>query len=194
MKKHKIIFSLSILTLCLSLSFIELFAQRRVVVETPRKTVVVRKTPRKTKVVYTRAAPKVRTVRAIPGKAIIVTHRATKYQYHAGVFYRFNGAGYVVVAPPVGVRISVLPVGHRRVYAGPRAYFYFGGVFYVRNEGSAEYEVVNPPEGAIVHTLPKEAESIAIEGKIYYAYNNTIYQRVEMEGGEAFEVMGDIKT
>jgi len=194
MKKHKAIFSLSILLLCLSFSFTELFAQRRVVVETPRKTVVVKKTPRKTKVVYTHAAPKARTVRAIPGKAVIVTHRATKYHYHAGVFHRLYRGNYVVVAPPVGVRISVLPVGFRRVYIGSRSYFYFGGVFYIKNESVEEYEVVDAPEGAIVHALSKEAERIAIEGKVYYAYNDTLYQKVETEEGEAFEVMGDIKA
>ncbi len=186
------------LKLILFLLFIALFAtvetqaQRRVVVRRPSKTVVVTRVPRSRVVYVNRPAPYRRNVvvRALAPARLRLVHRGVTLYYHAGIYYRTHANGYVVVVPPPGFVIPVLPVNYARVALTWGTFFYFNGVFY--QEVDDGYKVVKAPEGAIIKTLPEDASKVTIDGKIFYEHNGTLYKKVETEDGFAYEVSGEI--
>src|SRR5262245_15072447 len=48
-------------------------------------------------------------VAAVPHDAIVVRDGANRYWFHGGVWYRPEAGHYVVIAPPLGVFVPVLP-------------------------------------------------------------------------------------
>src|SRR5262245_11983290 len=48
-------------------------------------------------------------VAAVPHDAIVVRDGANRYWFHGGVWYRPEAGHYVVIAPPIGVFVPVLP-------------------------------------------------------------------------------------
>ena len=103
MKKSIVVFG--VLLACLT--GFKLSAQHR--------DVVVVKLKSHRNVVYVEPAPKVRVVRVMPPETRIIRYQNVSYYVHAGLYYHFIGGRYVVVAPPRGLRISILPPN----------YFYF---------------------------------------------------------------------
>lgn len=96
------------------------------------------------------------------------------YCYNNGIFYRPFGGYFQVVAPPIGISISILPFGYTRVvYAGSYPYYYYGGTYY--RQYNNYYEVVDPPLGAKLPALPQGAEETFINGQRYFEYNGTYY-------------------
>ena len=59
---------------------------------------------------------------------------------------------YVVVRPPVGIIVPVLPPFYTRVWVGPYPYYYANDVYYVRNPQG--YVVVDQPPGTIAMAPP----------------------------------------
>ncbi len=183
MKTKRLI--IGVLMIVLLTSVLESMAQRRVV-STPRRTVV--QTPRGT-VVY-RKQPVVRPVHRMPRTTVVVHHNGSPFYYSGGMFYASRSGAYIRVAPPVGIRVTALPVGYTRVVVGPTPFFYFGGIFYTLTEHQ-EYVVVDPPVGAIVNKLPADAAEVEIDGKIYYEYNGTLYKSV-VKKECSYEVAGKL--
>lgn len=183
MKTKQLIISILLITFLFS--GIESMAQRRVV-STPRRTVV--QTPRGT-VVY-RKHPVVRTVHRLPHTTVVVHHNGSPFYFSNGTFYAARNGTYVRIAPPVGIRVTVLPAGCVRVVAGITPFFYFGGIFYTLTE-HREYMVVDPPVGAMVSKLPADASEVEIEGKPYYEFNGTLYKQVQGQQ-RLFEVVGKL--
>ncbi|HMR92429.1 MAG TPA: DUF6515 family protein [Chitinophagaceae bacterium] len=105
------------------------------------------------------------------------------YRYQYGRFYRPYGTVFRVVAPPVGIRIAVLPPGYRRFYIGADLYYYHNRTFY-RPLGEREYEVIAPPAGATVSEIPGDARETIIDGKTYYEAGGTYFTEEEDENGE----------
>jgi hypothetical protein len=68
----------------------------------------------------------------------------TNYYVADGVYYQPSGASYVVVNPPPGVTITVLPSGAQRVTVRGQAYFQADGVYYqpVMQGGVTVYQTV----------------------------------------------------
>lgn len=64
------------------------------------------------------------------------------------------------------------------------------GIFYTQTNN--EYEVVDPEIGTIVYELPAEVEKVVIDGQTYYEYANILYEKVQIEGTRAYEVVGII--
>lgn len=112
------------------------------------------------------------------------------YRYQYGHFYRPYGASFSVVMPPLGIRISTLPPGYRRVVVGPSPYYYYNGIYY-RGLPDQQYEVVAPPLGATVNALPPGARVAVIDGQKYYEYNGTYYREEITAGSElSYTVVG----
>lgn len=176
-------------SLLLSLLFVteSMHAQRRAV-RTSKRTVVRVSSPR---VVYARPYPTVRAVRTLPSSAVVVRRGGVTYRHHAGLYYRPVNGRYVVVSAPIGVRVTALPVGYRRIVVAGVPYFYFQGNYYVTVNGG--YEVVQPPLDSVVYELPEDAEALTIEGSNYYAYGGTLYKVVTTPEGKAFKVVGDLE-
>lgn len=166
----------------------ELFAQRRVI-STPRRTVV--QSPRGT-VVY-RKRPVVKPIRRLPRQAVVVNYHSRPYYYHSGLFYVSRNGTYARIAPPIGIRVAVLPTNYVRLVIGSRIYFYAEGVFYVNSENNDEYTVADPPVGMIVSELPTDAAEIEIDGKPFFEYNGTIYKPIRVEK-QGYEVVGKLNN
>jgi hypothetical protein len=68
-----------------------------------------------------------------------VPHRGITYYFSTGGWYRSLGPRLVVVAPPIGVVVPVLPPYGITVWAGGTPYYYAGGVYYVWNPSRHGY-------------------------------------------------------
>ncbi len=160
------------------------------------RTITVNSRPSKTydkvnrsNVNYKKADPKVVAVRSRGQSGMkTVSHNSKNYYYNSGVFYRKYNNNFVKVAPPTGLRISILPEGHIRVAINSRNYFYFEGTFY--RESGNEYIVETPPVGAIVYALPADYEKVNVDGAILYEFNGILYERVSYNGKRAYQVVG----
>jgi len=71
------------------------------------------------------------------------------YYYHGGSWYRPYGPRYVVVAPPIGIGISVLPPYYSTVWFGSSAYYYADDTYYTYRPERREYVVTEPPRGEV---------------------------------------------
>ena len=87
-------------------------------------------------------------VGAVPRGAERVRFGHERYWYHGGVWYRAEGTGFVVFAPPVGVVVSVLPPFYTTVTFGGQPYYYANDTYYVFNDSARGFQVVEPPSGS----------------------------------------------
>jgi hypothetical protein len=141
-------------------------------------------------VVFKRS-PRAVVVRNVPEGYAVCHHRDRDYYANSGRYYEYNNGRYIVVAPPVGLRVNILPIGCIRVAVAAASYFYLNGIFY-SNVGDNNYEIVDPPMGAIVYMLPDDAEKVEINDMIYYQYSGTLYRKVYTDNGKAFKVVGKL--
>ena len=142
------------------------------------------------KVVYTKTVKRVKVHRVIPASALRIKHASINYHFHGGKFYRLVGRNYVIVAPPVGVRVAALPFGYIRLKHASINYYYYDGIFYRKPVGVTEYEVIEPPVGAIVPELPKDAEKVLFEDEIYFESMGVLYRPLQ----KSYEVVGKIES
>ena len=114
-----------------------------------------------------------------------ITHKGIKFKFHNGVYYQSKGpATFVVVRPPRGLKIMVMPVGYKRIVVKQKTYFYYYGTFYSKTPGMEEYTVTEAPVGAEVDALPEGYEITTVDGVEYYTLDDAKYQSVEKEDGE----------
>ena len=85
------------------------------------------------------------TVEAVPHDAVVVRDGPNRYWFHGGVWYRPEGGRFVVIAPPIGVFVPVLPPFYTTLMIGGIAYFYANDAYYVWRQPEHQYEVVDPP-------------------------------------------------
>ena len=79
------------------------------------------------------------------------------YFFHGGVWYEPRGPRFVVVRPPVGLFIDVLPPFYTTLWFGGIPYYYADDVYYLWRPELNGYVVVNPPEGDDVDRSPAAA-------------------------------------
>lgn len=144
----------------------------------------------KEKVVYKKSQKKVETYRTLPNKTV-VKNNSHEYYISNNKYYTYTGGRYVKTVPRPGVRISTLPRGYVTVKVNNKSYFNFEGIFYI-NTGNT-YEVVEPEIGTIVYELPSGYERVEIDGMTYYEYANVLYEKVQVNGSRAYEVVGIIE-
>ncbi|HKT71949.1 MAG TPA: DUF6515 family protein [Steroidobacteraceae bacterium] len=84
-------------------------------------------------------------VRDLPRERVIVERGHDRFFYSSGVWYAPRGPGFVVVGPPVGVFVPVLPAFYTTVWFGGMPYYYANDTYYLWRDSSQEYEVVDPP-------------------------------------------------
>ncbi len=113
------------------------------------------------------------------------------YYTHRGVFYRSGPRGYVVVLPPVGIRVPVLPPNYARVYAGGVVYYRYNNIYYQPVAGG--YIVVSTPVGTVVASTaapaPESSASVAAApaaGAVPDASTLGDYQSLRVGGAEYY--------
>jgi len=92
-----------------------------------------------------------------------LTFRGNPFFFHSGVWYRRGGPGFVVVRPPVGIIVPILPPAYSTVVVGSVPYYYANDVYYVEAPGG--YAVAEPPAGvAEAAAAPAAAPAPAVAG------------------------------
>ena len=84
-------------------------------------------------------------VAAVPHGAVVVHDGPNRYWFHGGVWYHPDGHRFVVVAPPIGLFIPVLPPFYTTLLIGGIPYYYANDAYYVWREPMHQYEVVPQP-------------------------------------------------
>jgi hypothetical protein len=121
---------------------------------------------------------------ALPRGALSVTFGGGNYFFHGGVWFRPYGRSYVVVTPPFGVFLPILPSDYVTLWAGGVPYYYADGVYYNTAPGQG-YVVVPPPPGAdTLQPTPAPAPSPAAADPIYYPRNNQNAAQTEADRRE----------
>lgn len=101
--------------------------------------------------------------------------RTGYYRHYGG--YSYHPHFFRPYFPHFGFRVSLLPLGYRRLYVGSSPYYYYGGVYYAPLSHRG-YEVVEPPVGARISELPGDAQTVIIDGQQYYVIDGTYYREV----------------
>jgi len=94
-------------------------------------------------------------VRDLPRDRIIINRGPNRFFYSGGMWYEPRGASFVVVAPPIGVFVPVLPPFYSTVWFGGVPYYYANDTYYMWSAQDNGYEVVDTPSGA-VNAAPDE--------------------------------------
>lgn len=88
--------------------------------------------------------------------------------YYGGVFYEPRRPGYIVVRPPMGAHVPMLPTGYVSFGIGLRHFFFVNSTYYLWEPRTRDYVVVAEPEGAAAAmTADGSAESYQV-----FAYPN----------------------
>jgi hypothetical protein len=117
----------------------------------------------------------------LPVGAVSVGFGGGNYFFHGGVWFRPYGGRYVVVEPPVGIFLPVLPPDYATVWVGSVPYYYADGVYYNVAPGRG-YVVVAPPPGVdTTQTLPPPAPPPAAPDPIFYPRNNQSAAQTEAD-------------
>ena len=94
----------------------------------------------------------------VPGRPYVVAHGGYHYYYSGGVWYAPRGPSFVVVAPPVGVFVPVLPPFYTTVWFAGAPYYYANDTYYVSG-GDQGYQVVEPPAEEDLFIYPQSGQS-----------------------------------
>jgi hypothetical protein len=102
-------------------------------------------------------------IETMPHDAVVVHQGPNRYWFHGGVWYRPEGAHFVVIAPPVGVFVPVLPPFYTTLMLGGVAYYYANDAYYVWRAQEHQYEVVEPPKDVESATVtPPPAQNVFV--------------------------------
>jgi hypothetical protein len=116
---------------------------------------------------------------ALPFGAVSVGYGGGNYFFHGGVWFRPYGPRYVVVQPPVGIFLPILPTDYATLWVGSVPYYYADGVYYNTAPGQG-YVVVAPPPGAAA-VQPAPAPTPAAPEPIIYPRNNQSAAQTEAD-------------
>lgn len=126
-------------------------------------------------------------VKVVPAQTRLIRFNRIDYRFSDGIFYKPHRNQYVVVAAPLGIRITRLPIGYRSMSIRNRTYFYYNGTYYLAK--GKDFEVVQAPLGALVESIPDGYQEIEIDGNTYYLVEDTQYKAVIHEGEIMYEVI-----
>ena len=82
-----------------------------------------------------------------PADRVVVVRGRDHYYYSSGVWYRPRGPRFVVVGPPLGVFVPVLPHFYTTFWFGGIPYYYANDTYYVWRGRDRGYETVDRPRG-----------------------------------------------
>jgi hypothetical protein len=130
-------------------------------------------------------------VPSLPLGRIEVGFGGGRYYYHGGVWFRPHGPRWIVVAPPIGILVPILPFGYSTIYYRSVPYYYADEVYYVRTPAGS-YQVVAPPpveEVTYVEAPPRPpasapVPSAPVDGLFVYPRNGqtptqTAFDRID---------------
>lgn len=83
----------------------------------------------------------------LPPGYLDLTFGGGHFFFRSGAWYRSQGPEFVVVRPPVGIRLGILPPSYSTIWIGGAPYYYANGIYYTAVPNTSEYVVVDPPPG-----------------------------------------------
>jgi hypothetical protein len=99
-------------------------------------------------------------VRDLPRDRVIVG--GGRYYYSGGIWYAPRGPRFVVVGPPLGVYVPILPAYYTTVYYDGVPYYYANDTYYQWVPDQNQYEVVQlPGDENVAQTQPEPAVQAA---------------------------------
>jgi hypothetical protein len=102
--------------------------------------------------------PQVGTVRpSLPDGYRPYYRGGDRYYFSGGIWYAPRGPGFVVIAPPPGLVISVLPPYYSTVWLGGVPYYYADNVYYTWQPDQNGYAVADPPPNADTPAPPPDS-------------------------------------
>jgi hypothetical protein len=129
--------------------------------------------------------PAVGTVRPSLGADYRAYYRGGRpYYFSGGIWYEPRGAGFVVVTPPPGIVVSVLPPYYSTVWFGGNPYYYADNVYYAWQPDQNGYAVVDPPDNADQPMPPPQSPQAAPDDLMVYPKNG---QSKEQQAADQFE-------
>jgi hypothetical protein len=91
---------------------------------------------------YPREGHKTKT---LPERRHPIHYRGKNYFYFGGVWYLPSGPSFVVVRPPIGIVVPILPSFYTTIWIRGTAYYYANEVYYVWRPDLNGYQVTAPP-------------------------------------------------
>jgi len=110
-------------------------------------------------------------VRDLPRERYIVNGPRGRYWYSGGVWYSYGPRGYVVVGPPAGLFVPVLPPYYTTVWVSGVPYYYANDSYYVWRSSDQQYEVVDAPDESAASTEPPPPAPSANDDIFVYPKN-----------------------
>jgi len=104
-------------------------------------------------------------VNILPQRNYTIRYRDTHYYYFGGIWYRPSGIGFVVLAPPIGVIVPVLPSFYTTIWFHGVPYYYANDVYYVWRPDRNSYVVTAPPQEIVDETPPVMVDELFIYPK-----------------------------
>lgn len=105
------------------------------------------------------------SVKVLPHRHVIIRYHNTHYYYYGGIWYRPSGTRFIVVAPPVGVVVPVLPPFYTTIWFNSVPYYYANDVYYVWRPDLDGYVVAEPPEEISEEMQPVMSDELYIYPK-----------------------------
>lgn len=133
-------------------------------------------------------------VRSLPRGGYEVRHATGRYWYHGGNWYAPHGPRWIVVAPPFGVFVPILPGFYSTLWFGGIPYYYANDVYYQWRAEQNAYEVVPPPEGATeatagapldVYVYPRNGQSDAQQSEDRYQCHRWATEQTHFDPSQA---------
>ena len=125
-------------------------------------------------------------VRTLPGGYRPYYWRGSRYYFWGGVWYAPGPGGFMVVGPPAGLFLTVLPPFYTTVWVGGAPYYYADNVYYQWQPNANGYVVVDPPPGADQPGAPPEAASPGPSSDNFFIYPKN-GQTQEQQAADQYE-------
>jgi hypothetical protein len=91
-------------------------------------------------------------IQALPRGHLTVVHGGIRFYFYEGVWYRPQGHQFIIVTPPVGLFVSILPPYYSTIWVRGVPYYYANEVYYT-HRGSG-YVIVEPPKEKVSQAPP----------------------------------------
>jgi hypothetical protein len=101
----------------------------------------------------------------LPKRHYVVRYHDRSYFYSSGIWYRGSSGLFVVVRPPFGAVVPVLPPFYTTIWAGGIPYYYANNVYYTWQPDRSGYVVTSPPADVSEQKVTPLSEQLYIYPK-----------------------------
>lgn len=120
----------------------------------------------------------------LPTGSISIGFGGGSFFFQGGVWFRPMGGRFVVVMPPIGIVLPILPPAYTPLWIDSTRYYYANGVYYTAARDGG-YVVVAPPPGAeAAQPLPPPPEPKPAPDPIIYPRAGQTPQQLEADRQE----------